>query len=149
MRTGVIGDIDILGAAIAFSGTEQFMIDGTFTRQTLFFLFGTVSNRTDKFFSGPRRFGTCSCEFHLKISIANGAVMRSHGLGFLLIAGIEGDIGFTLEVFLDEIIEFPFIIPGIAQENTAFLLTVNLAKFPQESFGNSVILEIVRAGDLD
>ena len=46
--------------------------------------------------------------------------MRSHGLGFLLIAGIEGDIGFTLEVFLDEIIEFPFIIPGIAQEIRPF-----------------------------
>ena len=70
--------------------------------------------------------------------------MRSHGLGFLLIAGIDGDIGFTLEIFLDKIIEFPFIIPGITQENTAFLLTVNLAKFPQESLGNSVILEIVR-----
>ena len=53
LRTGVIGDIDILGAAIAFSGTEKFMIDGTFTRQTLFFLFGAVSNRADKFFSGP------------------------------------------------------------------------------------------------
>ena len=39
LRTGVIGDIDILGAAIAFPGTEKFMIDGTFTRQTLFFLF--------------------------------------------------------------------------------------------------------------
>ena len=75
--------------------------------------------------------------------------MRSHGFGFLLIAGIDGDIGFTFEVFLDEIIEFPFIIPGIAQENTAFLLPVNLAKFPQKSFGNSLILEIVRAGDLD
>ena len=70
--------------------------------------------------------------------------MRSHGLGFLLIAGIDGDIGFTLEIFLDEIIEFPFIISGITQENTAFLLTVNLAKFPQESLGNSVILEIVQ-----
>ena len=70
--------------------------------------------------------------------------MRSHGLGFLLIAGIDGDIGFTLEIFLDEIIEFPFIIPGITQENTALLLTVNLAKFPQESLGNSVILEIVQ-----
>ena len=70
--------------------------------------------------------------------------MRSHGLGFLLIAGIDGDIGFTLEIFLDEIIELPFIIPGITQENTAFLLTVNLAKFPQESLGNSVILEIVQ-----
>ena len=53
LRTGVIGDIDILGAAIAFPGTEKFMIDGTFTRQTLFFLFGPVSNRADKFFSGP------------------------------------------------------------------------------------------------
>ena len=53
LRTGVIGDIDILGAAIAFPGTEKFMIDGTFTRQTLFFLFGAVSNRADKFFSGP------------------------------------------------------------------------------------------------
>ncbi len=75
--------------------------------------------------------------------------MRSHGLGFLLIAGIDGDIGFTLEIFLDEIIEFPFIIPGITQENTAFLLTVNLAKFPQENLGNSVILEIVRTSDLN
>ena len=75
--------------------------------------------------------------------------MRSHSLGFLLIAGIDGDIGFTLEVFLDEIIEFPFIIPGITQENTTFLLTVNLAKFPQESLGNSVVLEIVRTSDLD
>lgn len=75
--------------------------------------------------------------------------MRSHGLGFLLIAGIDGDIGFTLEIFLDEFIEFPFIIPGITQENTAFLLTVNLAKFPQESLGNSVILEIVRTSDLN
>ena len=75
--------------------------------------------------------------------------MRSHGLGFLLIAGIDGDIGFTLEIFLDEIIEFPFIIPGITQENTVFLLTVNLAKFPQESLGNSVILEIVRMSDLN
>ena len=53
LRTGVIGDIDILGAAIAFPGTEQFMIDGTFTRQTLFFLFGAVNDGTDKFFSGP------------------------------------------------------------------------------------------------
>ena len=53
LRTGVIGDIDILGAAIAFPGTEKFMIDGTFTRQTFFFLFGAVSNRADKFFSGP------------------------------------------------------------------------------------------------
>ena len=75
--------------------------------------------------------------------------MRSHSLGFLLIAGIDGDIGFTLEVFLDEIIEFPFIIPGITQENTTLLLTVNLAKFPQESLGNSVILEIVRTSDLN
>ena len=75
--------------------------------------------------------------------------MRSHGLGFLLIAGIDGDIRFTLEVFLDEIIEFPFIISGIAQENTTFLLPINLAKFPQESFGNSVIFDIVRAGDLN
>ena len=53
LRTGVIGDINILGAAIAFSGTEEFMIDGTFARQTLFFLWGAVSNGTDKFFSGP------------------------------------------------------------------------------------------------
>ena len=53
LRTGVIGDIDVLGAAIAFPGTEKFMIDGTFTRQTFFFLFGAVSNRADKFFSGP------------------------------------------------------------------------------------------------
>ena len=75
--------------------------------------------------------------------------MGSHGFGFLLIAGIDGDIGFTLEVFLDEIIEFPFIIPGIAQENTPLLLPVNYAKFPQESLGNSVIFEIVRAGDLN
>ena len=53
LRPGVIGDIDILGAAIAFPGTEKFMIDGTFTRQTLFFLFGAVNDRADKFFSGP------------------------------------------------------------------------------------------------
>ena len=75
--------------------------------------------------------------------------MRSHSFGFLLIAGIDGDIRFTLEVFLDEIIEFPFIIRSIAEENTTFLLPVNLAKFPQESLGNSVILEIVRTGDLN
>ena len=53
LRTGVIGDINILGAAIAFPGPEKFMIDGAFTRQTLFFLLGTVSNRANKFFSGP------------------------------------------------------------------------------------------------
>ena len=52
LRTGVIGDINILGASIAFPGTEKFMLDGTSARQTLFFLFGTVSNGTDKFFSG-------------------------------------------------------------------------------------------------
>ena len=75
--------------------------------------------------------------------------MRSHGLGFLLVARIDGDIGFTLEVFLDEIIEFPFIIPCITQENTVFLLTVNLSKFPQESLCNSVILEIVRTSDFN
>lgn len=75
--------------------------------------------------------------------------MRSHGLGFLPVARIDGDIGFTLEIFPDEIIEFPFIIPGITQENTVFLLTVNLAKFPQESLGDSVILEIVRTSDLN
>ena len=75
--------------------------------------------------------------------------MRSHSFGFLLIAGIDGDIRFTLEVFLDEIIEFPFIIPGIAEENTTFLLPVNLAKFPQESLGNSGIFKRIRTCDLN
>ena len=36
LRTGDIGDINILGAAIAVPGTEKIMIDRTFTKQTLF-----------------------------------------------------------------------------------------------------------------
>ena len=63
----VVGNVDIGGAAVAFAGAEEVVIDRTLQRQGSFFLLRSTGNRATEFLPGASFFAADSGKFHFEV----------------------------------------------------------------------------------
>ena len=112
----IVGHIEILCAAVPFSGIEQ----GVFSRARMVIFRGDLLaglERATEFDSLAMVLGPSAGGFHLDARRTNGTAVRAEGLVLFLMSGIEGDIRLGFHLFDDEGIEVSDIVGLIGDED--------------------------------
>ena len=140
--TGVICDIEILGAAISGAAGELRAMDGA----TLQVFFGDIMGGFDcaaELGALAQSFGPSAAGSHFDAGLTDGASVRAEGFGFLLITRIDGDECLAFKFVNDEVVDFAFIVSGITDEESAPFETINALELLDELTGDFGVSGIV------
>ena len=133
-------------------------VSGTFSKTAMIYracfrdfnhVFSFCFNGAAEFDPVSIAFTPCATKDHFKPCIAEWCTVRAEYFGFLCVSWIERDEGFTFQVVNDEIIDIPFIISRISDEESASFEFVETFELFYERFGNLRIGSVIGKSGLN